>query len=99
MRLLIFVLIAAPAIASAQLVHGDCTEVYGQTTGNCNNGCGSCFNGNGRSSTDDVDVVLCPRGDAQGYYCDSDGGSFACMDWTFGSQRMMQQEEAFNQRV
>ncbi len=25
----------------------------------------------------------------QGYYCDPEGGVFACMDWTFGSRKMM----------
>ena len=34
-----------------------------------------------------------------GYYCNPEGGVFACMDWTFGAQKMMEQEEAFNQRV
>ena len=60
----------------------------------------SCFNPNGRSSTSDFPSVTCPADDSNtGYYCNPEGDVFACMDWTFGSNKMMEQEEAFNQRV
>jgi len=87
------------AMLRAMGVHGDCVDVYAKDTNNCDNGCGRCFNGNGRSSTDDVEVVMCPLGNSQGYYCDSEGGVFACMDWTFGSQKLKKQEEAFKERT
>ena len=35
----------------------------------------------------------------QGYYCDPEGGSFACMDWTFGSAKLKEAEETFSKRV
>ena len=63
------------------------------------NGCGDCFNGNGRSSDEKFNVVKCPIDDPTGYYCNPEGESFACMDWTFGSNKMMQAEETFNRRV
>ena len=62
-------------------------------------GCGDCFNGNGRSSNDKFNVVKCPIEDPTGYYCNPEGESFACMDWTFGSSKIKQAEDAFNQRV
>ena len=83
-----------------------------------------------RSSTDDVEVVMCPASGSPGYYCNSDvclflstilitliwdgcdifchlvcwswstqGGVFACMDWTFGSKKIARQEEAFRART
>ena len=80
-------------------VYGDCADVYEDTSTNCDAGCGSCFNPNGRSTIDGkVNVVMCPDG-TYGYYCNPDGASFACMDWTFGSQTMMRQEDAFNLRT
>jgi len=81
-------------------VHGDCNDVYQQDTDNCGDGCGRCFNPNGRSATDDVEVVMCPDAPSSyGYYCNSDGGVFACMDWTFGSQALSRQETAFKSRT
>ena len=62
-------------------------------------GCGDCFNGNGRSSDEKFNVVKCPIDDPTGYYCNPEGESFACMDWTFGSNKMKQAEETFNRRV
>ena len=85
--------------AFTRIVTGDCDEVYGQESDNCANGCGSCFNGEGRSSTDDFDVVMCPQGESTGYYCDPEGGVFACMDWTFGSNKLQEQEQKFNSRT
>ena len=35
----------------------------------------------------------------KGYYCDAEGGSFACMDWTFGSAKLKEAEETFSKRV
>merc|ERR1712059_109980 len=49
--------------------------------------------------TEDVEVVMCPVGQSQGYYCDSDGGVFACMDWTFGSKKIIRQEDTFRART
>jgi len=96
----LFLALAATANAT---VTGDCADVYDTGSGNCNDdsqgGCGRCFNGLGRSSTEKFDSILCPKGDSQGYYCDSDGGSFACMDWTFGSNKLKEAEEAFSKRV
>jgi len=80
-------------------VNGDCSDVYAQDSNNCDDGCGRCFNPNGRSSTDDVEVVMCPASGSPGYYCNSDGGVFACMDWTFGSKKIGKQEEAFKART
>merc|ERR1712055_602317 len=81
-------------------VHGDCNDVYQQDTDNCGDGCGRCFNPNGGSATDDVEVVMCPDAPSSyGYYCNSDGGVFACMDWTFGSQALSRQETAFKSRT
>jgi len=83
------------------LVTGDCADVYNQDATNCENDCGACFNPLGRSTTDDFDVVHCDvkEGGTTGYYCDPEGGVFACMDWTFGSNKMMEQEEKFNART
>merc|ERR1719329_1355652 len=72
---------------------GQCT-VYSQTTGNCDNNCGSCFNPGARSG------VIIP-GQQTGYYAPSDVGDMwtgACMDWTFGSQSMLAAEKQFNSR-
>ena len=101
--LLVVVSILFFPVFCQDLVYGDCSDVYTQDSDNCaSNNCGSCFNPNGRSTTDDFDVVLCPSaegGGNTGYYCNPEGGAFACMDWTFGSAKMMEQEEKFNQRV
>merc|ERR1711872_1138608 len=81
--------------AFSQIVHGDCGDVYGKDSDNCSDGCGRCFNGEGRSSTPDFDVVMCPsENSSPGYYCDPEGGVFACMDWTFGSNKIKEQARA-----
>ena len=86
--------------AFKRIVTGDCSDVYGKDSNNCDNGCGRCFNGEGRSSTDDFDVVMCPSSNSSpGYYCDPEGGVFACMDWTFGSNKLKEQEQKFNSRT
>merc|ERR1719329_1312520 len=65
----------------------------------CSDNCGSCFNAGGRPG------VICQGGglSATGYLCppDAQGGNmaFACMDWTFGSKTMQQQELSFAQRT
>ena len=85
--------------AFSQIVTGDCGDVYGKDSDNCSDGCGRCFNGEGRSSTPDFDVVMCPaENGSPGYYCDPEGGVFACMDWTFGSNKIKEQEQKFNSR-
>ena len=53
----------------------------------------------GRSSTPDYDVVTCPAEGSPGYYCNPEGGVFACMDWTAGSNKLREQEEKFSQRT
>ena len=86
--------------AFTRIVTGDCSDVYAQDSDNCADGCGSCFNGEGRSSTPDFDVVMCPSDNSSpGYYCDPEGGVFACMDWTFGSNKLKEQEQKFNSRT
>ena len=86
--------------AFRQIVTGDCGDVYGKDSDNCSDGCGRCFNGEGRSSTPDFDVVMCPaENGSPGYYCDPEGGVFACMDWTFGSNKIKEQEQKFNSRT
>jgi len=87
--------------SQAQLVTGDCGDVYAQDSSNCAADCGQCFNGQGRSSEGEYEVVMCPGGGQgnTGYYCDPQGGVFACMDWTFGSSRLQRQEEAFRART
>lgn len=87
------------ATVKKDLVYGDCSDVYKKDSDNCAANCGRCFNPQGRSTTQDFDVVRCPVGENTGYYCDPEGGVFACMDWTFGSKKMMAQENKFNQRL
>ena len=99
MRFLLLLAITLAAATAKDLVHGDCADVYNTESTNCESGCGSCFNPNGRSSNGDYDVVKCPKGTNMGYYCDPEGGSFACMDWTFGSQTLTEQESKFNRRM
>ena len=53
----------------------------------------------GRSSTPEYDVVTCPASGSPGYYCNPEGGVFACMDWTAGSHKLQEQEEKFSQRT
>jgi len=96
----IVLLIGGLTLNSAQdLVYGDCSDVYSQDSNNCEASCGQCFNPTGRSTTEDVDVVLCSADGSPGYYCNPEGGVFACMDWTFGSSKIKRQEEMFNSRV
>jgi len=83
----------------SQLVSGDCSDVYSQDSTNCDGGCGVCFNGNGRSSSPEYDVVMCPADGSPGYYCNPEGGVFACMDWTAGSNKLQEQEDKFSQRT
>ncbi|XP_059084701.1 uncharacterized protein LOC131881768 [Tigriopus californicus] len=92
------VLFFSLALAAGSSHAQDC-NFYQSESDNCANGCGACFNPNGRSTSNGYDVVMCPSGESYGYYCNPEGGSFACMDWTFGSARMKQQEETFNQRM
>jgi len=80
-------------------VTGDCSDVYAQDSNNCADGCGRCFNGNGRSSTDDFEVVMCSAEGSPGYYCNPEGGVFACMDWTFGAKKIQEQEAKFTSRT
>ena len=44
---------------------------------------------------------MCPEevGLPTGYHCNPEGGVFACMDWTAGSNKLKQQEEKFKQRT
>jgi len=82
-----------------QLVEGDC-HVYDQNEwSECKNDCGRCFNPNGRSTTADVKVVLCEQESTTGYLCQPDSRAYACMDWTFGSQKMQRQELLFEERT
>eukprot|EP00095_Tigriopus_kingsejongensis_P008632 maker-scaffold426_size175065-snap-gene-0.36 protein:Tk08632 transcript:maker-scaffold426_size175065-snap-gene-0.36-mRNA-1 annotation:"endoglucanase" len=74
----------------------DCSG-YQDESDHCSQTCDSCFNPNGRPSGDGV--VMCPSAESFGYYCDPEGGAFACMDWTFGSAAMMNQESQFNSRM
>lgn len=82
-----------------QLVEGDCT-VYDQGEWSmCKDDCGNCFNPLGRSTTEDVKVVMCDQESTTGYLCAPDGKAYACMDWTFGSQKMQRQEKKFEERT
>merc|ERR1712004_223533 len=69
-------------------VHGDCSDVYSQDSNNCDDGCGRCFNPKGRSSTDDVEVVMCPASGSPGYYCNSDGGVLPAWTGLLGAPRL-----------
>jgi hypothetical protein len=102
-----------PAVVSAQDVflaqHGDnslpwmpdtpgqCSG-YDTGSGNCNNECGGCKNSGSRPG------VMC-KGSQTGYYCVPDSPApdedmaFACMDWTFGSNAMKEQQAAFQKRT
>ena len=44
-------------------------------------------------------MVTCPAEGSPGYYCNPEGGVFACMDWTAGSNKLREQEEKFSQRT
>ena len=48
-----------------------------QDSSNCAADCGQCFNGQGRSSEGEYEVVMCPGGGQgnTGYYCDPQAGS------------------------
>lgn len=81
-------------------VNASCTKYAQGPYAQCSDNCGSCFNAGARSG------VLCQGGglSATGYLCppDSNNGAdmaFACMDWTFGSNQMQQQEELFRSRT
>merc|ERR1719272_1050736 len=73
---------------------GQCT-VYSTGATNCDNDCGSCFNPGAPSG------YMMP-GQQTGYYAPSDVSTDpwtgACMDWTFGSQRMLAAEQSFSDR-
>jgi hypothetical protein len=45
--------------------------------GECANDCGRCFNPNGRSTTEDVKVVMCNQESTTGYLCEPD--NHACL--------------------
>lgn len=102
-----------PAFASAQDVflsqHGDISlpwmqdtagqcSTYDTGSGNCDNECGMCQNPGSRAG------VMC-KGSQTGYYCAPDSPAanedmaFACMDWTFGSNAMKEQQTAFQKRT
>ena len=49
--------------------------------------------------TPEYDVVTCPADGSPGYYCNPEGGVFACMDWTAGSNKLQEQQEKFRQRT
>merc|ERR1719317_900540 len=90
-------LVSTPVLG--QLVEGDC-HVYDQNEwSECKNDCGRCFNPNGRSTTEDVKVVMCEQESTTGYLCQPDARAYACMDWTFGSQKMQRQELLFEERT
>jgi len=91
--LLLFLLCLA-TVHSQDLVHGDCSDVYQKDSENCADNCGRCFNPNGRSTVPGYDVTMCQG--QPGYYCNPEGDAFACMDWTFGSNKMKELEEEFN---
>ena len=42
---------------------------------------------------------MCPADGSPGYYCNPEGGVFACMDWTAGSNKLQEQEDKFSQRT
>lgn len=95
---------AAQDVFLAKSVHaGNAScEAYSQGTYSmCGDGaCGNCFNSGARPG------VLCQGGglSATGYLCPPDsqnGGdmAFACLDWTFGSAAMRQQESLFSART
>ena len=86
-------------LSGLSCVSGDCSDVYSQDSDNCDSGCGVCFNGQGRSSTAEFDVVTCPASGSPGYYCNPEGGVFACMDWTAGSNKLEEQQDKFAQRT
>merc|ERR1711936_575634 len=98
-ELLLLLLLHLVYTVHAQLVEGDC-HVYDQSEWSmCSSNCGNCFNPGGRSTTPQVKVILCDQESTTGYLCQPDSHAYACMDWTFGSNKMQRQEEQFHQRT
>eukprot|EP01065_Artemidia_motanka_P030078 TRINITY_DN360_c0_g1_i2.p1 TRINITY_DN360_c0_g1~~TRINITY_DN360_c0_g1_i2.p1 ORF type:complete len:348 (+),score=92.98 TRINITY_DN360_c0_g1_i2:63-1106(+) len=92
--------LAARSSFPGALTPGNCTFYQtNSTTSKCGSNCGDCFNPGARAG------VMCKgQGSQTGYYCPSDVSSsgmvtFACMDWTFGSQAMLRAEQSFNKRA
>jgi len=66
---------------------GNCS-VYDQTPYTlCGQNCGKCFNPGGRPGK------LCDQGSTTGYLCQDP--AYACIDWTFGSKKLLQAESTF----